>query len=164
LTLALRAFHYGRYFGDSESKLLTPFFLGNQTLIRGYTLSSIDLNQSTDEGKTVPALDRLLGSRIAVINTELRIPIIGTDRFGLINFPYVPLELSAFIDAGLAWTASNGPAWEFSRKSGRGPVVSTGAAARVGILGAFVLQLYYAYPFQKVHGGSEFGLLLSPGW
>jgi outer membrane protein assembly factor BamA len=164
LTLALRAFHYGRYFGDSESKLLTPFFLGNQTLVRGYTLSSIDLNQSTDEGKTVPALDRLLGSRIAVINTELRIPIIGTDRFGLINFPYVPLELSAFIDVGLAWTASKGPAWEFSRKSGRGPVVSTGAAARVGILGAFVVQVYYAYPFQKVNGGSEFGILLSPGW
>jgi hypothetical protein len=112
-----------------------------------------------------PAFDRLIGSRIAVANFELRIPLFGTDQLGLINFPYLPTEISPFIDAGVAWTAEQAPTIEFSRTSqGRIPVFSAGVSARFNILGYLVAEVFWAKPFQRPNAGGQWGFQILPGW
>jgi hypothetical protein len=42
-------------------------------------------------------------------NFELRIPLLGVSEYGLINFPYLPLEVAPFFDAGVAWRSGDTP-------------------------------------------------------
>lgn len=166
-TLALRGLHFGRYLEDAESSRLSPLFLGFETFVRGYDVSSFDASEctDTDDPNACPEFDRLTGSRIGIFNAEFRIPLFGTSEFGLVNFPYVPTEISAFFDAGVAWTGDDTPTFEFKRRSmERIPVYSAGGAARLNVLGALVLQFYYAYPFQRPKQGWQFGFVLAPGW
>ncbi|HEX6135821.1 MAG TPA: BamA/TamA family outer membrane protein [Longimicrobiales bacterium] len=177
LTFAFRGLHYGRYGRDadggfdSEGRLLIgPIFLGYEPLIRGYARESLDpgrecrtVNPSAET--TCPVWERLWGSRIAVANVELRIPVLGVSELGLINFPLLPLEISPFFDAGLAWSSDDDPSLEFARRTDeRVPVFSTGVSARANILGYLVLEAYYAYPFQRPDKGWHWGFNLSPGW
>ncbi|MGH7443786.1 MAG: BamA/TamA family outer membrane protein, partial [Longimicrobiales bacterium] len=112
-----------------------------------------------------PEFDRLSGTRIAVANFELRLPLLGVQELGLIEFPYAPVEIAPFFDAGLAWSSEEEPVLEFARRSGeRVPVFSTGLSARVNLLGFMVLEAYYAYPFQRPDEGWHWGFNLSPGW
>ena len=90
--------------------------------------------------------DRLVGSRIGVVNFELRLPFFGSDRLGLINFPYLPTDLVGFFDAGVAWSRGVDPELKFERRSiGRVPVFSAGVSARVNVLGALITEFYYAH-------------------
>ncbi|RJP79234.1 MAG: peptidase S9 [Candidatus Zixiibacteriota bacterium] len=167
-TLAFRAMHLGRYLEDAESDRLTPLYLGFQTLVRGYEIGSFDLTECAQAGEDLtdcPQIDRLIGSRLGVGNLELRIPLFGTSQFGLINFPYLPTEIVGFLDGGVAWTNTEQPTWEFSQSStARVPVFSSGAAARVNVLGALILQVYVAWPFQRPEKNTQWGFLISPGW
>jgi len=55
--------------------------------------------------------------------------------------------------------------WVFdSHAVDRVPVVSTGVAARILLLGALPLEFYYAKPFQRPREGAVFGFLITPGW
>jgi len=158
LTFALRGIHYGRYLGDSESNELSPLFLGYETFVRGYSVNSFDVSESNE-------FNRLIGSRIAVFNAEIRLPLFGTEQYGLINFPYLPTELSVFFDGGAAWTKDESPVLKWARRSTeRVPVFSAGGAARVNVLGYIVLEFYYAYPFQRPDKSWQFGINLQPGW
>ena len=47
-------------------------------------------------------------------NAEFRIPLFGTEGFGLINFPFLPTEVSPFFDAGVAYTNAQGPDFRFA--------------------------------------------------
>lgn len=167
LTLAFRFFHYGRYLQDSHDERLSELFVGNETWIRGYSYYSFDLASCSEEGdeENCPEFSRLLGSRIGVINLELRLPILGTNQFGLINFPFLPTDLVAFIDGGVAWTAKSHPAPELNAKTSRRvPVFSTGGATRINLFGLLVLQIYAAYPFQRNDTGWNWGIFFAPGW
>jgi hypothetical protein len=168
LTFAFRALHYGRYGGDADSALLTPLFLGRETLVRGYSLGSLNLSECTTDGMTgngCPALDRLFGSRLGVANFELRVPLVGNDSLGLVDAPYLPTEIAAFVDAGAAWTADESPALHFNRAATeRIPVVSAGVVVRV-LMGGFIpLQLYYAIPFQRPEERGVLGFIITSGW
>ncbi len=167
-TLAYRAFHYGRYLGDSESDRLSPLFVGLETWIRGYSPFTFDLRLYTDnyDFSDQPEFDRLIGTRVGVVNLELRLPLFGIENYGLINFPYLPLDLVAFFDGGVAWTRRSPPQmrWESDDPALRVPVFSAGGAARVNILGVLVLQIYYAYPFQRPDYGGHWGFIFAPGW
>jgi len=176
VTLAFRGMHYGRYGKDAEGgfdsdgrRLLSPIYLGYEPLIRGYARESferVECNSINPQGETTcPAWERLWGSRIAVANIELRIPLLGVSELGLINFPLLPLEISPFFDAGLAWDSDDKPTLAFERRSDeRIPVFSTGISARANILGYFIVEAYYAYPFQRPDKGWHWGFALSPGW
>lgn len=166
ITFAFRGLHYGRYGTDAEREELTPLFLGYESLVRGYASGSFTLDECTGASNgDCPEFDRLNGSRIGVINAEMRIPLFGTSQFGLINFPLLPTELSAFFDGGVAWNSSESPTLEFVRRSTeRIPVFSAGFSARVNVLGYVVVEFFYAYPFQRPDGGWQFGFQLAPGW
>ena len=94
--------------------------------------------------------------------------LIGVEQFGIINFPYLPTELVAFADAGIAWDnpfAPGSPSLEWSRSSSANvPLVSTGFAARTNILGFMILEAYYAYPWQRPEKGWHWGFQMAPGW
>jgi outer membrane protein assembly factor BamA len=170
--------HFGRY-GNIErsgvggfAQAINPFFLGFETLIRGYAPESFTGEECVAAGGSgqsliggCPPFDRLFGQRIGVVNLEARVPLFGVPEYGLINFPFIPTELSAFIDGGVAWDADNPVDLQFSRSSlGRVPVFSTGVSARMNILGAIILEAYYAYPFQRPDKGAHWGFNIAPGW
>jgi outer membrane protein assembly factor BamA len=185
-TLAFRGLHYGRYGRDADNPLqLSPMYLGDETLIRGYGYTSIGNAECSAGGNATtrcPVFERLFGSRLAVFNAELRIPVFGTSSFGLINFPYLPLEVSPFFDAGMAWTADQSPDVRFdiygngstsctgstssvySPCAQRIPVFSTGISFRFNILGYMILETYVAKPFQRPTKGHVWGIQIAPGW
>lgn len=169
ITVAVRGLHYGRYGADAErSDWLQSLFLGYGSLVRGYSYESFSAAECTPVSgnpSACPAFDRLLGSRIAVASAELRIPVVGPKPLGLIPGSFLPIELSPFVDAGVAWSGSEAPSLQFSRNSTeRVPVISTGLSARMNLFGAMVLEIYYAYPFQRPDKGAHFGFQLQPGW
>jgi hypothetical protein len=175
-TLALRGLHFGRYGGNSDgfaddgTRVLSPLFIGWETFVRGYAQESFTSSEcrpdtSDPTGLACPAFDRLIGSRVALASIELRVPLIGVQEFGLINFPFLPTEISPFIDVGLAWSSGDDVNFSFERNStARVPVVSAGISARVNILGFMVFETYYAYPFQRPDKGGHFGFQIAPGW
>ena len=165
VTLAVRGMHRGNY-GAAEADVFGAEYLGYpyySGFVRGYSYSSFEVNEcSTD---TCPEYERLFGTRIALASAELRIPLMGSDTFGLINFPYLPTELAFFADAGLAWSEESPPVLEFSRDSvERVPVVSVGASTRFNLFNMLVFEVFYAYPFQRPVKGGHFGLQFAPGW
>ncbi len=158
-TFAFRALHFGRYGRDSEDGNIRPIYLGQPQYIRGYNIRNISAIEGRDMGHL------LIGSRIGVVNLEARVPLFGVDRFGLINFPFLPTELSFFVDGGIAWTSKDSPVFEFTTESNEQiPVFSAGVSTRVNFLGALVVEFYYAYPFQRPERGAHFGFQISPGW
>jgi len=165
-SLAFRALHIGRYGADGEDPRLSALFLGYETLVRGYDQNSFDVDECTRTlNNSCPEFNRLVGSRIAVANIEWRIPLVGTEELGLVNLPIIPVEIAPFFDAGLAWTRDSSPNLTFARISDeRVPVFSTGITSRFNLLGYIILEMYYAYPFQRPDKGWHFGFNIAPGW
>ena len=176
LTFAARGLHFGRYGKNLDPDRLTasiqPYFLGYETFIRGYSFESLDADECAatqlDPGAvsgTCPAFDRLFGHRLGVVNLEVRVPLLGTERFGVLNFPYLPTEVFAFADAGVAFNSLDEVNFDFVRSGGqRVPVFSTGFGARFNIFGILILESYWAHPFQRPDKGSHWGFVLSQGW
>ena len=114
--------------------------------------------------------------------------MLGASDFGLINFPYLPTEITLFADAGLAWNSTDRffdlLQWSEGRStetflitddqgnqqqldatvSRRVPVFSAGVSSRFNLFGYIVLEIFYAYPFQRPEKGAHFGFQLIPGW
>jgi Tol biopolymer transport system component len=165
-TLAVRGIHFGRYGADAENELTQPLFVGQSQLIRGYEAHTFDFDECTQTATSGCAeFDRLNGSRIAVLNAEFRIPLLGNDRFGIFSVPFVPTEITPFVDAGLAWNSDESPELRFDREtSERVPVVSAGVTTRINLLGFAVVEIFYARHFQRPTKGAIWGFQLSPGW
>ncbi|MEM0962304.1 MAG: BamA/TamA family outer membrane protein [Bacteroidota bacterium] len=178
VTLAVRALHFGRYGSDAERGQLSPLFLGNPQLVRGYGARSFDISTSTQFDDY---LSSLFGNRIGVASVEARIPLLGVPQLGLIPFPYLPTELVFFGDAGFAWGESpyfrglsaDGPVeFTYGRAFGdQEPIFSAGVSARINLLGALIIEPYYALPFSRWDddgdlspGRGVFGFNLAPGW
>jgi len=171
ITVAGRLLHVGNY-GAGDDDIFAQEYLGysfQPSYLRGYSFYSFESEEcfaeADDTEQGCPPLDRLIGTRVAVAGLEVRVPVFGTERFGLINVPYLPTELSAFVDGGVAWTADDPPVWEWSTDAAeRVPVVSTGVSARMNLFGAAVVEVFYAYPFQRPEKGGFVGVGLYPGW
>lgn len=172
LTLAVRGIHYGRFGSDGDSPRIGAVFLGDPSLVRGYSYDSFrgsecvpgDGSGSLGES-TCPQFDRLLGSRVLVANMELRIPLLGARGLGLIETSFLPLEVAPFVDAGVAWTGASAPVWSLaSNSSERTPVLSTGVTSRLNLFGFAVLEVYWARPMQRPGRSSVWGFNLLPGW
>jgi hypothetical protein len=168
LTFAVRGLHFGRYGKDAESDRIAPVFAGDPSIIRGYSAESFDPSECTVSNanpNACPEFDRLVGSRLLSGSLELRIPLAGSDRFGLIKASFLPIEIAPFVDAAVAWTSTNSPSFTFARSSpDRIPVFSTGVSARVNLLGYAVAEVYYAHPFQRPAKSWVLGFQLAPGW
>jgi Tol biopolymer transport system component len=168
VTFAVRGMTYGRYGGGSEDERLSPIWLGQPAFIRGYDPNNFGIDEcvvETTQDNPCPEYTRLVGSRMAIANFELRIPLFGTEELGLINLPFLPTEISPFFDVGVAWRRNESPEFRFEREGGdRVPVMSTGVSARVNLFGYAVGEVFYVYPLHRKEKGAHFGFQLQPGW
>lgn len=177
VTFAARAYTYQRV-GSGEDQLY-PLYIGYPFLVRGYESASFyNNNRNVSEGFN---LNQLMGSRIAVVNLEARLPFTGPEKLAAIKSGILFSDLNVFFDAGLAWSSGDKVAFktkpdkigEEPSRDGtsmidiyeRVPAMSAGISLRVNIFGYFVLEPYYAIPFNRddLKFGT-FGLNFAPGW
>ena len=164
VTLALRGLHFGRYGSGAEDNRLTPLYLGQGSLVRGYDPYSIDPVECGTSTANCPVFDRLVGTRIGVGSVELRAPLLGTREFGLINASFLPTEIFGFADVGAAWSQGDTPElkWE-TRTDERVPVTSVGLGLRI-LLAYIPIEVYAAKPFQRPDEDIVYGFNIIPGW
>lgn len=168
-TFAARTYNYIRIGRDGEN--LYPLYAGYPYLIRGYEANS--MYKSNDLGGNFD-INQLSGSKIAVVNFEVRLPFTGPKKLAQIPSKFLFTDLNLFFDAGLAWdedskvsfkSQPNGVLLPNGKPAERVPALSAGVSVRVNVFGYFVLEPYYAFPFQRkdVKAG-VFGLTFAPGW
>ncbi len=169
LTLAFRFMTFGRYGSGAEDPRLVPFFIGYPFLVRGYdsgSFSTRECNIVPNAVSTCPIYDNLFGSRFAVFNFEVRVPLLGA--LGL--FPTQgapPAAIGAFFDAGLAGGGF--------RRSGFGVpdevinidhsvVTSIGGFTRLNLFGFAIIELDYVWPIDRPEKSPFFVLQFNPGF
>ncbi|MEO5896966.1 MAG: peptidase S9 [Vicinamibacterales bacterium] len=149
-TIAVRGLFYGRYGSDGESERLPIMYLGYQGLVRGYDPGSFEAGEcGIQSDGSCPAFDRLIGSRVAVGNAELRFPLLGLFNKGNAYYGKLPIEMALFADAGLAWGKTTSPAFA---GGDRDVVKSVGAAARMNIFGFAIGEVAYVKPLDRTRG------------
>jgi outer membrane protein assembly factor BamA len=103
-----------------------------------------------------------VGSRIAVANLELRIPLLGLFSRRNLYGP-IPVELIAFSDWGVAWTANDKA--KFLGGDGTRPIVkSYGGGARINVLGFAVVEIDYVRPVDRPQKGWTWVFNFGPGF
>lgn len=189
VTLAFRTYNYWRIGKDGEN--LYPLYAGYNYLVRGYEVNSFYNNNSASNTSGI-GIDQLSGSKLSVFNMEFRLPFTGPKKLTAIPSRFLFSDLNLFFDAGLAWNEGNKVAFrgkpEYTSTPAldangqpildangnqinnlttneRVPVMSVGVSLRVNLFNAFILEPYYAIPFQRtdVNFGT-FGVTFSPGW
>ena len=168
-TLALRGVFFGRVGRDAD---LFPQFLGSTDLIRGYTAGSLINHEclvepTSNTGQTgCPELDQLIGSRIAVVNAELRFPLTRSLVLGFLPVGLPPIEGALFYDAGMAWDSHSIIKWKRdandSPENVRIPLRSFGGSIRMNFLGFVVLRFDYTKPLSRPHDSSYWTVSLGP--
>jgi outer membrane protein assembly factor BamA len=104
------------------------------------------------------------GTRIAVANVELRVPLIRPSLGGGgIGIP--PVEAIAFADAGTAWNRGQDVVFQRGVRSGaeRGILTSAGVGGRVNLFGYFVVEVDYVRAFERERGW-HWQFALQPGF
>jgi hypothetical protein len=177
VTIAGRVYSYSRIGKDQEK--LYPLFIGYPYLIRGYESNSFYRSGATYNSSQFN-IDQLIGSKIAVANFEVRLPFTGPEKLAAIESKFLFSDLNAFFDIGLAYNKNSRVAFRSEPRAYTGadpvtgetttlyervPAMSAGVSLRVNVFGYFVLEPYFAIPFQRkdVKGG-VFGLTFAPGW
>ena len=164
VTLAVRGIHYGRYGGGAEDTRLSPLYLGQGNLVRGYDPYSFNPSEECNGSAACPVIQRLVGTRIAAGSVEVRVPFLGTREFGLINAPFLPTELFAFGDVGAAWRSGDTPTLKYATNTDeRVPVFSAGIGLRI-LLSYIPIEVYAAKPFQRPTEDVVYGFNIIPGW
>lgn len=178
ITVAIRSYNYLRLGKDGEN--LYPLYAGYNYLIRGYEPNSFYNNQDANTGSF--NIEQLSGSKLAVFNFELRLPFTGPKKLAQLPSRFFFSDLNLFFDAGVAWTEdtkvvfksqpstqtvynSLGQPRQVPVPNERIPALSAGISLRVNMFGYFILEPYYAFPFQRKNiNGGVFGLTFAPGW
>ncbi|MCQ6959375.1 DPP IV N-terminal domain-containing protein [Mucilaginibacter aquariorum] len=176
VTFAARLYGYGR-FGNNVSGLY-PLYVGYPFLIRGYEAQTFYNSRTVNtNGFTI---DQLSGDRIAVANFEVRLPFTGPEKLAMIKSKFLFTDLNLFFDAGLAWQGGNEIKFQKApdavgtdpttgetlyNTNQRVPALSAGISLRVNFFGAFILEPYFAIPFNRSDVKKPvFGLTFAPGW
>ncbi len=169
ITLAGRIMHYGRYGSGSGDNRLGINFLGYPTLVRGYDYGSFSTTNCPQTGslsncREIQVYNELFGSRMAVANGELRIPITGPIGLAHTGSAVPPLDLFGFADAGVAWgfNALNGKYQPFNIS--RYAVTSAGFGGRINLFGFAVGEVYWVHPFDRPGKGNYVGFALTPAF
>ncbi|MEL7119983.1 MAG: hypothetical protein AAFO07_11100, partial [Bacteroidota bacterium] len=159
VTLAFRAYHYGRYGGNGNQ--LFPLYLGNPWFIRGYNTNSAQ-QLLVDNGISLRSLQ---GSKMFVSNFEVRLPFTGPKQLAVIPSNIIFSDLNLFVDGGVAFFDFNQLGDEPSLYTDAQEIFSVGASLRVNLFGAMIVEPYYAFPIiNGVDSQPVFGLNLFPGW
>ena len=160
-TIALRGLYYARYGSDAENQLLPTLYLGYPGLVRGYDSNSFESGEcGVSLTGSCPVFDRLLGSRVAIANAELRFPLwsaLGGKNF----YGPLPIEMAFFADTGVAWGQSTSVLYGGAVKE---PVSSAGVAMRANLFGFAVAEIDYVRPLDRPNRGWLWQFNLMPGF
>ena len=162
VTFAFRGLFFGRYGSGAEDFRLPTLYLGYPGLVRGYDSYSFESSECglAPDG-SCPVFDNLLGSRVAIVNAEMRMPLWAL--FGGSNFyGPLPVEMALFADSGVAWGQSNSQ--QFAHGSNKDPVSSFGVAMRANLFGFAVAELDYVRPVDRPDRGWLWQFNLMPGF
>lgn len=165
VSFAFRTYFNARWGINSDTRYIYPLYIGYPWLIRGYDQGAL-FRRQTPEAENL-TIEQLTGSRMAILNAEIRLPLTGPKRLGVISSRYLFTELALFADAGLVWYNWDRVRlqWHADESAHNTPLASVGLSLRINLFGLLVLEPYYAVPFQL--GGwqeSHFGLNFAPGW
>jgi len=161
VTLAARVLHAGRYGAGGEDERLSQLFLGYSTLVRGYDVGSFEASECTVTlDGSCPEFDRLLGSRLLVVNLEARAPAVGLFK-GRLDYGALPIELFTFFDAGVAWTRAEQPTFTGGVREW---VTSAGLGARINLFGYLVTEFNLVRPLNRPGQGWQFVFNLRQGY
>ncbi len=172
-TLATRLYYFGRIGATNIQNYnkLYPMFLGYPWYMHGYWGRAL-----TNQTSTLSlSEEQLNGSQMGLTNIEIRLPLTGSKKLSLINFPHVPSDLNFFFDMGMAWDDSRkslGKEYQYNFSDGSKemrklkPIASTGISIRINALGYLILEPYLAFPIyngkkQSAVTGINF---MVPGW
>jgi outer membrane protein assembly factor BamA len=186
VVLASRLLSMTRIGSDADQFFV---YWGGPYFLRGYDADSFNFEGKECEAagtlSQCAALEQLIGSSAAILNTELRFPIIKELQIGFLgNFP--PVDAVAFFDAGLAWSnqvcTGGGPiemggcpggaedvhlVWK--RKEGQSPVLyrqplySYGVGLRINVFFT-ILRLDYAIPLSRLDRSGRFTVSFGPSF
>ena len=161
-TIAVRGMHYGRYGRDTDSCRLIGLYLGYPEFVHGYGLGSFSAFEAREASLTGNCIEssNLIGSRVAVMNVELRAPVVGLFT-GELEYGRLPMDVAVFADAGLSWTGSSQPAFLGGTRT---IVRSVGAAVRFNLLGFLALELAASHPFDRIDKGIQWQLGIRQGF
>ena len=138
--------------GRDEDQL--PKYLGYPDFIRGYDRERFTYacNAPGTTGETCGARE-LVGSRVALVNTEIRFPLIRRFDLGLIPISLPPLEGLIFHDIGVAWYRGQSVYWSrpdnYDADFQRYPLRSYGLGLRLNLFNYAILRWDYARPVNK---------------
>ncbi len=168
LSFAIRGTHYGRWLIDqTRPDLFYPLFLGYPGFVRGYEYSA--LYDRHYGGANDDFFQQYIGDRVLLGGIELRLPFTGPERLSLIKSGFFFTELAWFLDAGVAWNEGQTITFDPDRadESTRMFFFSTGPALRINLLGALILEPFYAIPFHLNEfniSNATWGVNFIPGW
>jgi hypothetical protein len=160
-TIAVRALHIGRYGSGSDDPRLSPLYLGSPSLVRGYGLSEDSAAGCVSlAAGGCDETERMLGSRLAVANVELRFPLLRFLGISPRMYGPSPMEMAFFVDGGLTWNSPRSPS-AFVR---RGRAMSAGLSLRTNVLGLGLAQLDVVRPFDRADGDWTVQFNLAPAF
>lgn len=163
-------------FGRDDNQFYAQQFIGYPTFIRGYEYNSFYKEGDMNTGDGQFGIDQLMGSKIAIANFEVRLPFTGPEKLTAIESKFLFSDLNAFFDIGVAYNSASEVRFasrpqQIGTDSGNNPVysrvpaMSAGLSLRVNVFGYFILEPYYAIPFQrKSLNKGIIGLTFAPGW
>lgn len=165
-TLAFRGLYTGRLDVRTKGFSLYPLYSGYPWYIHGYDNYRMFNNKPADEANFL--MSQLYGEQMLVGNVELRLPFTGPERLSLIKNKYFYTELTLFADGATTWSQGQFLSLDYNNitnPDNRVPLFSAGASARINLLGAIVVEPYYALPYtgQGFERG-YFGVNFLPGW
>ncbi|MDX2135559.1 MAG: BamA/TamA family outer membrane protein [Saprospiraceae bacterium] len=163
--LALRGLSMIRFGGNQDNlDVVYPLYAGQSFFVRGYDSDVLSVDPTLAE--------RMLGSKIAVVNAELRLPLFGPRRLAVIPNNFLMADFNVFFDAGVGWFTSDDLGTEDPDPNDgidhlqHEPVMSVGFSFRVNLFGAIILEPFWAVPLSapKEFRNLNFGMNIVPGW
>ena len=179
-TFAIRGLNYNRF--ESETNSVYPNFIGNMGFVRGYG----DIFSDQQINPTIN-FDRMIGSKIAMVSAEVRLPFTGPKNLALLGSNVLFSDLVLFFDAGMAFDdfsqITDGRLTSVISTNDNDEIVygpdgfpiynaeivkpllakSVGLGLRINVGNVLVIEPYYARQLVS-NGRWDFGINFIPGW
>ena len=152
LTLATRGF-MNVSVGPDETQFMK--YIARPDFVRGYDRNNL-LFQNCPvvfPSSVNCSATQLLGSRVAVVNAELRFPLVRQFELGLLPLTLPPVDGLVFFDAGMAWSQGQelyaAKPLFYDATAQRFPLRSYGAGIRLNLFDYAMLRWDYAVPLDR---------------
>ena len=130
-------------------------YIGRPEYVRGYDNANFSGYECTSYigGAASCNTEQLVGSRVAVVNAEIRFPLIRRFDIGTLPIGLPPIEALIFYDAGVAWSKGQTVSltkpdnYDFTLQ--RYPLRSYGVGLRVNLFNIAILKWDYAKPLDE---------------